>query len=82
MKLLSDLRKLIWVLMHHPDYRQCYVKSPFLMKGHVDMWGEGIRWDLTLGLVIPSVYFPWNVSVDYLAAHRVESECLYDDIPF
>jgi hypothetical protein len=75
---------MIWVQMHHPDHRQCYFISPLIFKIHVDLWHEGIRCDFDLGLMLPRIYFPWQVSNDYRAAMRALSgeEDPYDEIPF
>ena len=82
---LKDLRKLIWVLMHHPDYWQCYVRSPIVFQFYRDsFFGNGLFFRITMGIRYPSIYFPCQVDDDYLiASHRKEKhDCEYDDIPF
>lgn len=80
----ATIHQMIWVQMHHPDHRLCYFTSPIIFKIQMDLWYEGIRCDFVLGLVLPRIYFPWQVSNDYRHAMNVLSgeKELYDDIPF
>lgn len=81
----KELKKFMWVLMHHPDYWQCYFRSPIVITtNRYDFGGDDWICRLQLGIRYPSIYFPFQVSEDYLVAtgRRIKVDCEYDEIPF
>lgn len=81
---MRELRIFMWAAMHHPDFWQCYIRSPFVFKVARDHWKTGWYFNVTIGVRNLTIYNPYHVYDAYLVGigKAVKLECEYDDIPF
>lgn len=82
--LIDELKVLMWACVHHPQYAECQFSNPVLFRVFIDLWEEGLRFDITIGFFLPRLYVPSSVFYEYKSfkTGRPVSWYMYDDIPF
>jgi len=77
---MKTLRFFWWAMMHHPDFKYCYIKMPisFGVRRSHSKQTTYLSFQVTFQPL--SVYIPYSVRDSYESANGLKPD--FDDIPF
>lgn len=78
---MKNLRFFRWAMMHHPDFKLCYIQMPIVFRAErsYSLYQTYFRFDITIRPV--SIFVPYSVRDAYWTAQG-KAEQFFDDIPF